>query len=276
MQPEDLLLSDVRLFSMPTILSELNLVVFTGSTRDIVRLISTDAGLTARLLRIANSGYYGLSKRISSLEQAVAIVGTQQLITLVMATTAVNRFAGIRQDLVDMEDFWQGSVIMSVAADMLAEEARAKDRSAMFLAGLLHDLGSLILYSKQPGKSQDILIEAAGMRARVPELQLRAFGFTFADMGAALARHWKLPQAVAQFLKLQLVPLSSETHSRDSRIIRLAAHITTSLVDAQTAEETCERVEKEADGRSPLHLEVVARVMERVPERAMRLYSSLI
>lgn len=276
MNPEDLLRSDVKLFSMPTIVSELNLMVSTGSAREIGHLISADAGLTARLLRVANSGYYGSHGEVTTLEQAIVLVGTRQLVTLVMATVAVSRFASIRQDLVDMEAFWQSSLIMSVAADMLAEEARLRDRGPLFLAGLLYDVGSLVLYAKQPEKSQAILIEAEGVRDRIPALQLREFGFTFADMGAALARRWKLPEAVERLLRLQLLALAGDEHDQDSRVMRLAAIVTTALVDNRTSAEACDAMEQEAEGKSPLAAEVIADVMDHVQERALQLYGSLI
>jgi len=276
MKPEDLLQSDIKLFSMPTIVTELNLMVSTGSSREIGHLIATDAGLTARLLRVANSGFYASTKEITTLDQAVTMVGTRQLVNLVMATVAVNRFAAIRQDLIDMETFWQSSVIMSVAADMLAEAAHSRERGPLFLAGLLHDLGSLILYSKEPQKSQAILVEAEGVRARLPELQRREFGFTYADLGAALARLWKLPEAVELLLRLQLMPLNSDEHSPESRIMRLAGLVTTGLVDGQAVEDVCAAAEQEGQGACPLPAEAIAHVMDNVQERATQLYGSLI
>lgn len=276
MKPEDLLQSDIKLFSMPTIVSELNLMVSSGSAREIGHLISTDAGLTARLLRVANSGFYASTKEIATLEQAVTMVGTRQLVNLVMATVAVNRFASIRQDLIDMEAFWQSSVIMSVAAEMLAEAAHSRDRGLLFLAGLLYDVGSLILYSKEPEKSQAILIEADGVRARIPELQQREFGFTYADVGAALARLWKLPGTVEHLLRLQLVRLDSDEHSQESRLMRLAGLVTTALIDGQGVEEACAAIDQEAQGKSPVSAEAIADVMEHVQDRAMQLYGSLI
>ena len=121
MVPEDLLESDVRLFSLPSIVLELNLMISTGSARDIARLVSQDVGLTARLLRIANSASYGLRDRIDNIHQAVAVVGMNDLANLVLATVAVRKFARIRQDLVDMEEFWRRSVLAGVAARILAE-----------------------------------------------------------------------------------------------------------------------------------------------------------
>lgn len=274
MAPEDLLKSDVRLFSLPSIVMELNLMISTGSTRDIAQLISQDAGLATRLLRIANSASYGLRDKIENIHQAVAVVGVRDLANLVLATVAVRKFARIRQDLVDMELFWQRSVLAGVAARILAAELHVNHQDRLFVAGLLHDIGSLILYHKEPERSQAILLEAAGERSREAELQLDRFGFTFADLGAALMRQWNLPELMEHCIRSQLMPLSAEEHSADSRLIRIATQLI-GISDSSTAVEDCQSlVEREAMGKSPVNRENLERAFELLPEQVSTMYGS--
>ncbi|HUL13005.1 MAG TPA: HDOD domain-containing protein [Methylococcaceae bacterium] len=275
MVPEDLLESDVRLFSLPSIVLELNLMISTGSARDIARLVSQDVGLTARLLRIANSASYGLRDRIDNIHQAVAVVGMNDLANLVLATVAVRRFARIRQDLVDMEEFWRRSVLAGVAARILAEETHVTHPERLFVAGLLHDIGSLILYCKEPERSQAILLEAGGDRSREAELQRGGFGFTFADLGAALMRHWNLPELMEHCIQQQLTPLSSEQHSPESRLIRISTQLIDRAYNDMGLEECQALVEREAAEKAPVTPEILARTFESLPEHVSTMYGNL-
>lgn len=275
MTPEDLLQSDVRLFSLPSIVMELNLMVSNGSTRDIGRLVSQDVGLSTRLLRIANSASYGLRDRIDSIHQAVAVVGINDLANLVLATVAARKFARIRQDLVNMEVFWRRSVLAGVAARILADALHVNQRERLFVAGLLHDLGSLILYNKEPEKSQAILIEAGGDRGRTAELEQNQFGFTFADLGAALVRQWNLPEAMEQCIRLQLTPLPAEEHSLGSRLVRIATQLIEFDDDDSGRRAFQAKVEHEALGNSPVAPEILERAFDLLPEHASTLYGNL-
>jgi HD-like signal output (HDOD) protein len=275
MVPEDLLESDVRLFSLPSIVLELNLMISTGSARDIARLVSQDVGLTARLLRIANSASYGLRDRIDNIHQAVAVVGMNDLANLVLATVAVRKFARIRQDLVDMEEFWRRSVLAGVAARILAEETHVTHPERLFVAGLLHDIGSLILYYKEPERSQAILLEAGRDRSREAELQRGGFGFTFADLGAALMRHWNLPELMEHCIQQQLTPLSSEQHSPESRLIRISTQLIDRAYNDMGLEECQALVEREAADKAPVTPEILARTFESLPEHVSTMYGNL-
>ncbi|NJD08748.1 MAG: HDOD domain-containing protein [Methylococcaceae bacterium] len=276
MQPEDLLGGDIRLVSLPSIVAELNLMVATGSSRDIGNLIAKDAALTARLLRIANSGFYGQSGNIRNLQQAIALVGTRELVNLVMATVAASRFAAIRQDLVDMDSFGQRAAYMSVAADTLGHLGRAQEKSWLFVAGLLHDIGSLVLYSVRPSDSQEILLRSSGSPDRVAELEHERYGFTFADVGAALARRWKLPDAVPHLIQSQLWLLPSAMHDHDSRIMRMARCVLFASLAERSADEAVARIADEAGTSSLLIPETdLLQAYAEIPERTEAIYGSL-
>jgi HD-like signal output (HDOD) protein len=276
MNPRELIQSDVKLFSLPTIVSEINLLASTGSVREIGHLVSQDPALTARLLRIANSGYYGLPHKIDNVQQAVAMVGMHQLIELVMATVAVARFAAIRQDLVDMEAFWQRSILMAVAIGSVAEKVHNKDRGWLFVAGLLHDIGSLILYTKLPGQSQAILDQAGGIRSRVPELEKATLGFTAADVSAALATEWHMPEIVSRCLEKQLAPLNSPDHDVETRLMRLARLITDSLFDGTSTDECLAGIAAEAPNDLPLVPEDLKILIDELPDLATKLYGGML
>ncbi|MEN8261430.1 MAG: HDOD domain-containing protein [Pseudomonadota bacterium] len=276
MTPEDLLQSDVRLFSLPSIVMEFNMLVYYRAPfGEMSRLISQDAGLAARLLRIANSAHYALPRSIDNIPQAIAVVGVNDLSKMVLATMAVRKFAHIGQDLVDMEAFWRRSVLTGVAARILADESDPKKRDTVFVAGLLHDIGSLIFYHKEPEKSQLVLFEANGDRLRVPEIERGVFGFTFADMGAALAGHWNLPEVMEACIRQQLTPLSSEEHSLETRLIRISTLLDDLTLDSAGLAESQSMVECESLGQSPVTPDMLERLFAVLPQQASSMYGDL-
>jgi HD-like signal output (HDOD) protein len=202
-------------------------------------------------------------------------VGTRELVNLVMASVAASRFAAIRQDLVDMDSFGQRAAYMSVAADTVGRLGKAQEKGWLFVAGLLHDIGSLVLYSVRPADSQDILQQAAGSPQRVVELESERFGFTFADLGAALARQWKLPETVANLIQSQLWPVSSDRHDHDSRFMRLARCFLQASLTERSGEEAVADILAESGDSPPIDGASLVAGYTEIPERAQAIYGSL-
>ena len=114
-----------------------------SATADFGAVVSDDPSLTARLLRLVNSAFYGFPSKIESVTQALSVVGTSQLNDLVLATSVLRVFKGVPKEFVDMDSFWQHSLACGVCVRVLAAQRRESN-----VAGLLHDLGRLILYQR--------------------------------------------------------------------------------------------------------------------------------
>jgi HD-like signal output (HDOD) protein len=117
------------------------------SSADLVaEAMKSDLSLCARLLKLANSAYCGYSGKVDNVRQAVVIIGVRQIQDLMAATLAVNQFKNISPELVDMRSFWRHSLACGLAAKSLAALRREPNTERYFITGLLHDIGSLVLY----------------------------------------------------------------------------------------------------------------------------------
>ncbi len=154
--PETIVARVGTLASLPNIYFQVDKAINhpSSSTSRIGTILSYDQALCARLLRIANSAFYGFARRIDGIEDAVRIIGTRQLHDLVLATVVLSQFKGIDSNLVSMRSFWRHSLACSIASRCLARLRRESNIERFFVAGLLHDIGSLAMYQLLPERAQ--------------------------------------------------------------------------------------------------------------------------
>lgn len=166
--------------------------------KDIGKIISGDAALTSRLLKIVNSSFYGFSGRIETIAHALNIVGTVQLSDLVLAMTAIRQFPGVSKDLISMDSFWRHSIAVGLFSRELAENTDEPEADRFYVAGMLHDIGSLVIFKKMPTRSADILAQCADKDLPLHEVERQSIGFDHAAVGEALLKAWKLPPRLVE------------------------------------------------------------------------------
>ena len=166
---------------------------------EIAELVSTDSGLTIRLLRLVNSAFFAFSQKIDSINDAVAALGVQQVCDLALATSVTGIFKGVPSELVEMESFWRHSLACALAARALAiNRSDPGPVEPFFVAGMLHDVGRLIMFARMPEASREALVRSSesGQPLRAVEKQL--FGYDHAAAGAALMQVWNLPHSLSE------------------------------------------------------------------------------
>ncbi|MAZ65572.1 MAG: hypothetical protein CMF25_00490 [Kangiellaceae bacterium] len=209
-----------------------------SSSNDIAKVIGSDPGLTANLLKLVNSAYFGFNRSIESLEEAVRIVGTHQLHSLALANSASKLFDGLPSELISMPKFWRHSLFTALYGRLLGKQIQGTDPEHLFVCGLLHNMGSLILYSELPEESKMCFMQPSyhGMqRAPIEELMI---GFSHADVAAELARLWHLPRRLEETIGNYIHPEQSRGFKKDASLIRLAA----TIAYAQDSEEATEEI----------------------------------
>ncbi len=162
---------------------------------DIARVLSEDAGLTSRLLKIVNSALFSFPQRIETPVHAVTIVGTAQVRDLALATSVMSMFDGVPEDLVDMESFWRHSLAVGIGARVLASHRREDNIERFFVAGLLHDVGRLIIFMQESEAASEAMRRAAESDQLLHEAELDVMGYTHAQVGGALMDQWNFPGA---------------------------------------------------------------------------------
>lgn len=164
-----------------------------SSVADMVAIIQYDPGITANLLRICNSSYFALQRRISSVKQAVAYLGMEKVACLVMLGSSANNFNRPQPGYdLDNGELWRYSVGSALMAQQMAEHQKLTGVSTIFTAALLKDIGKTILHHYVAGALQQILEAVADQGMTFVEAERSIIGIDHAELGARVAQHWNL------------------------------------------------------------------------------------
>jgi len=224
----DLLEGNVQLASPPEIFLKIiqTLDDPTKNMLDVSRLIEHDPGLSARLLRIVNSALYRSPSKISSITQAVSIIGIQELRDLVLATLVVERFSPLTSGLMTMRQFWMLSVRCAlIARSLAAHHPESKRFGSIFTCGLLHDIGRLVNYHRIPELSRAALLRAKSEGMTEHQAQREVMGFDHYQVGAELARRWRLPEVIVATIEHHDTPEKAGLFSQEALLVVLASEL---------------------------------------------------
>lgn len=223
----DELISDVtKIVTLPEVCHKVTALIEDpdSSIDDIGNIISQDPGLTIKILKISNSAMYGFMTEVDTVSRAIALLGTRQIRDLVLATSAFETFKGISNSLVTMEDFWYHSILCGLAANELTKLCGLRNGDGLFVAGLLHDIGQLILFNRMPEQSQDaILMSMEGPdEYQMFEAEQALMGFNHMDVGMKLADSWQLPDYIKYSIGYHHHPSQSPDFKQQVSIIHIS------------------------------------------------------
>ena len=172
------------------------------------RCVGHDQALTARVLRLANSAFYGLPGRVASVTGAIQLLGRRTLGAALMAATANVQFNAIRCEGFDFDGFWRHSIGTAIAAESIARIRMLDDETA-FTAGLLHDIGRLALAAHFPDEAAAVLSQARGSDLPWLEAERGTLATDHATIGATIAAHWRFPALVQTAIANHHKPLGT-------------------------------------------------------------------
>jgi len=194
-----------ELVSLPEVVLKINEMVNSDDSgaAEIGAVISQDPAIATRILKVANSSMYGGQRQIDSITRAVAVLGTKQIRDLVLTTMAAKAFDGIPNDIISVEDFWHHSLYCALLAKELAKISGKVNADSMFTAGLLHDIGHLVMFNQIPKESAAaILLTIQGESSLEPyQAERQILGYDHAEVGAALAQQWHLPEMLVSCIR---------------------------------------------------------------------------
>jgi putative nucleotidyltransferase with HDIG domain len=203
------LVNETNVFiSLPEICFKLRRVLVEPlhTRKEVASIIHLDTALSARLLRIVNSAYFGLPVRISNISQALGIIGENELNNLVFVTAIVKSFSSTSGSF-DIKQFWRNSIFTAIIARNLAKRAGLTNKEEYFLAGLLLNIGRLVLYAKEPELLATVEDDIKTSGTPDFEVEKKLLGFDHAEVGAELATNWNFPEAlIASIAKHHQVP----------------------------------------------------------------------
>lgn len=224
-----ILLKNVKLPALPQIFPQLQKVINDpeSSATDLAKIISLDPSLSACLLRIVNSPFYGFPSKIDTITKAVTVLGSRQIYTLAMGAMVLDLFKGSVKAL-DMGLFWKHSIGCAVIARALAAECERKERERYFVAGLLHDIGRLVLFQTMPDLAAEVMRHAISTKATLYQTERKLLGFDHGRLGAVLLQKWGFPPSLIDAVLYHHLPGKSEKHDEPG-FVHLADVITRAL-----------------------------------------------
>ena len=194
-----------------------------ASLADVGRALVSDQALAVRTLKLANSAFYGASRRVATVSEAVVILGMRTTRNLVMATGC--------QEILEREvagyalpygSLLRHSLTCAAAAQSLAKRARFRGAEEAFVAGLLHDIGKVVLNTYLKDQFIQVLIRAAGGGVTYAEAEREVLGFDHAEAGAHLLERWQLPASLVAAVRYHHAPLDAATDSPLPSLVHLA------------------------------------------------------
>ncbi len=186
-------------------------------------VVSKDQSLVTSILRIVNSSYYGFHWRISSISQAVVLLGFRTIRNLVLATSVINTFgAQSEESLFDRRVHWKHSIACATGAALLARTWRCCSPEDAFLAGLVHDVGRVIMDQLAPQEFATALKRARDGQMTLFEAEQEVFHITHAEIGRHIALKWSFPDQVAAAIAYHHAPAGAKKWTHLSAVVHTA------------------------------------------------------
>jgi putative nucleotidyltransferase with HDIG domain len=217
-----------------------------SSANDLMQIIGPDVSLTAKILKIANSPFYGLTREISSLQHAVTVLGFKEIRNLVISTVAFESFKNLNQNgKFDISKFWRHSFYCALAAKIIAVDLKSGG-SELFVAGLVHDIGKLAMYIAFPNEfmMQIEIMSPLKIKYTAFEAEKDIFGMTHDEVGMKLLERWMFPKSLLTAVGYHHRPQEADKKSRFPIIVHVA-DILTHVYEMQDEEEEEDSVDAE-------------------------------
>lgn len=232
-----------RLPSLPKIYRELNAAVADENTtvNDLADIFAQDMVLSAKLLHLVNSAYFGLHRHVSSLGDAISMIGIKKLNSLILSVHLKTAFPVTDPKLERyMEFFWKDAVRVAELAKLISlSEQQQEDRpDQAYLGGLLHNMGLLIFLSRGGDQLALLMEQVRNTCVPVSELETRIFGFTRSEAAAYILSLWKIPPRIIESILLQNTPSQADY---DGVSALTAVHVAACLLKPAVMQE-CDRL----------------------------------
>ena len=214
--------------ALPTIIAKMIELIDNPRTSasQLTKLISTDQVLTAKILKLANSAFYGFPRRIGTVNLAIVVLGFDTIKDLGLSVSIIDRFK--QRDTnssFDMSRFWEHSIACGVIAKLLARNVRIRITGEMFVAGLLHDIGKLVLsqyFSKEFEEISDRILQYG---ESFHQAEHKVLGTGHAVIGSWLAEKWNLPAQLVETIAFHHDPENAPAHSQIAAVIQFADYL---------------------------------------------------
>ena len=194
-----------------------------SSAEDLARVITDDQVLTARLLKLVNSSFYGFPQRISTVTAAIVLLGFDAIRNLLLTTSVFDLFA-VRNKKIKLvqEKYWDHSLGCAVGAKVIGNYLRHEKIEELFVAGLLHDIGKIVELMFLPSDFSHVVSRVKENHVRIIEAENDILGYNHADIGKLLAQKWNMPVKLVEIIAYHHQPDLAGSFATEAAIVHLA------------------------------------------------------
>lgn len=217
--------------AVPQIITEVSQMLDSDRTSaaDLCRVISQDQGIVAKILAVANSPLYGLPRRVSTIEFAVVIIGFEHIKNILVALSLVEAFKSKSTLNWDQNGYWVHSLLTATAAKRIADDLRYPKSGEVFTAGLLHDLGLVIINRHFNSEFKKIINLVDTEQMRYYNAEQAVLGYTHEDISEFLLQRWNFPPYITESILYHHKPSLAEKGKVLASLIHLADYMTQRL-----------------------------------------------
>jgi HD-like signal output (HDOD) protein len=211
--------------TLPSMLHNINQMVLNPRTsaKEVAQVISSDPALTSKVLRVVNSSFYGFPNRITTITHAIVILGFNTIKSIVLSSTIFDVFrkSNVATDF-DRGEFWKHSIGCGAAAKVIGRRIQYPMLEELFIAGLLHDVGKIVLDQFLPERFGEALALARSKELLLFDAEAQLLGVSHADVGAWLFEKWNLSKGLVETVRCHHNPPLAGEHQRFAEIIHVS------------------------------------------------------
>lgn len=231
MDIQEIIQSDPRLSTLPSIYFQFREAVEDPelSFVEVAEIILQDPGLTEKILRMVNSAFFGFSQKIETVSNAIGVIGTDSLESLILSTVVQKKFKDIPDSKINLKSFWRHSVASALISKSIAEKIKQGKPEKFYIAALLHDIGWLVMCNQLPEKTVEILTRSKEEDKLLQVIEIEELGFDHAQLGGALLERWGLPQIYREAVGFHHAPHLTPVYRLEASVVYLSTIMADSL-----------------------------------------------
>lgn len=235
---------DSKLPEAPTIITELNRVISDpmATSNTVAQVVNRSPSLAATLLKIVNSAYYGFPSKIDRISRAVTIIGTKEVSSLALGISVMQAFKDIPKQIVDMQAFISHSLACGIISRIVAAFNNNPQTEQLFISGLLHDIGKLIVYKHFPDHATACFQKAHQEDHSVYQAEKQFIGMNHSQIASRLIKKWKLPLELSDNIVYHHLPQKAPL-PLNAGIVHLADIVTHGLGIGSSGERSIPRID---------------------------------
>lgn len=263
---ERIVMSVLKVAALPAVAIKFNEAIKDPltSNQDLENIVSEDSALASKVLMIANSALFNFPSKIDTISKAVTIIGHKQLSEIILSCSIVAMFKDIPQNVIDMDTFWRHSIAVATASRILATYRHEQNIEKFFTAGLLHDIGKLIIFVEAPKYALEVMTKCAETNELMHKVEQSVLGFDHAKLGAMLLKKWKLPDSVVSSVYYHHIPSVSSGDIVGPSVTHVADIISQSLQFGSSGEKFVPTLNEKAWNALDLDVDILSTVIEQL------------